>query len=124
MARASYSNGYHVQAAMYTDAVTMLRGEDPYVNPVRFWFLFVEKEYPHLISLFDGHAAFDERNEDCNPRGYLEFGRQKYKDALSVIARCQRDDEWEGYSFEPREMVIPRYAGWEDGTSSMKGDVL
>ena len=124
MAKSSYWMGYHIQAAMYTDAVTILRGGDPNIDPVRFWFLFIEKELPHLISLFDGHAAYDERSDDCVPKGYLEFGRRKYKEALSTIKRCEESDTWDGYSFEPREMVIPKYAGWEDGLTTMRGDEL
>jgi len=124
MAKSAYWTGYHIQAAMYTDAITILRGEDPQLNPVRFWFLFIEKDLPHLISLFDGHAAYDERCDDCVPRGYLEFGRRKYKEALSIIKKCEETDAWDGYSFEPREMVIPKYAGWEDGLLTMKGDEL
>ncbi len=129
IAKSGYYFGYHIQSAMYTDAVCQLTGKD-LDNPMPFWFIFVESEYPHLVSLYNGHSAFDERNvtmdvlENVDEEigylaqrkqelNFLEFGREQYKAALRTIANCEMTGEWEGHPFSPLEMVIPKWAGSE-----------
>ena len=108
IAKSGYYLGYHIQAAMYTDAVQAITGKE-----LAFWFIFVESEPPHLVAVANGHDAFDERVENSNPGGYLELGREQYKWALEVIAKCEESGEWDGWPLDPTEMVIPKYAGFE-----------
>lgn len=108
IARSGYKYGYHIQAAMYTDGIKAITGED-----MNFWFLFVEKDAPHLVSIFDGHAAYDEIADVNGDKNYLRIGRDKYQRALEEIAECEKTGEWPGYSNEPREMIIPKWAAWE-----------
>jgi len=106
--KSGYYLGYHIQSAMYTDAVRAATGTEP-----KFYFVFVESEPPHLVCIANGHDAYDEREENDNPGGYLELGREQYKDALKVIKQCQESNEWDGWPLDPMDMVIPRYAGME-----------
>lgn len=129
IARSGYYFGYHIQSAMYTDAACQLTGKDP-KDPMPFWFIFVESEYPHLPLLCNGHSAFDERKQAAefhdseeSYEGYLadraksleflEFGREQYKAALRTIAQCENTGEWEGHPYTPLDMVIPKWAGSE-----------
>lgn len=106
--RAAYGFGYHVQSAFYTDGLKALTGNTP-----RFWFVFIEENPPHMILVADGHSCYDERDAATNPLGYLQIGREQYKQALKTVADCQASGEWEGYPIEPMEMCIPKWAGFE-----------
>jgi len=114
IARSGYRYGYHIQSAMYTDGATLLSGGIPEKNPIPFWFLFFESARPHLLSVYNGHSALDERqNNEPTPDGYLQQGRRQYKDALRTVASCMERGKWEGHPQDPQDMVIPRFAGWE-----------
>lgn len=112
IARSGYFWGYHVQSAMYTDAVCTIQGLD-FDEPPPLWFIFVESNPPHLVLPANGHDAMDERTGEIVPKGYLEEGRMQYKQALKIIADCQNKNEWDGHPFDPVEMVIPKSAGYE-----------
>ena len=109
--RCGYKLGYHIQSAFYTDGHTTASG-GILSDPFKFSFIFIESSPPYLVSIFDGHGAYDERDEKHHPYIYLEMGRGQYKDALKTIKMCQKSGEWPGHVDDP-EMVIPKYAGWE-----------
>lgn len=93
--------GYHVQAAFYTDAWRRITGEDD----VRFLFVVVEKDAPHLVSI-------DEYDDDSTAAG-----RARYRDALTTLATCQRNDTWPGYTDQIiRTIRLPRWALTEGDT--------
>ena len=81
---------YYQQAAFYRSAVQSLGFEDP-----MFFFVFVGKEQPHLITVFELHY------EDM-----LE-GQNRNRQALDVWAECQRTGVWPGYSPEIQSLRLP-----------------
>jgi len=111
--KVGYSYGYHIQVAMYVDALCTLKGLDFDEDPPEMYYIFVEKEPPYLIMLADGHASYDEMQELSDPYGYLRMGRLGYRQALHTILSCQSNDVWEGHPYDPQEMIIPKWAGWE-----------
>lgn len=93
--------GYHVQAASYLDAWRLATGEDN----VRFLFIVVEKDPPHLVSI-------DEYDDDS-----LAAGRARYRDALNTLATCQATNTWPGYTDQIIATVrLPRWALTEGDT--------
>ena len=109
MARNAYKYGYHIQSAFYTDGLTQLLGRSTYLP---FWFLYIGTEPPYLISVHNGHAAYDERSDSNDPHGFLNIGREEYQAALQTIRQCEQSGEWPGYPLEPQDMVIPKWAAW------------
>lgn len=106
MARKSYGFGYDVQVAMYTDGLTKLSG----IPLAKFWFIFIESNPPNQVVIFNGHSAYDERINDCNPAGFYALGRDRYKQALRTIKECQESGIWYGHANDVMEMVIPKWA--------------
>ena len=68
---------YHVQAAFYSDAFDILKGERP-----NFIFLFCEKSEPYLLDavMLDQEA--------------LQLGRDRYRESLKGIQLCQELGQW------------------------------
>lgn len=114
IARSAYKYGYHIQVAMYTDGASLLLGRCCELKPIPFWFIFIETNEPHLVSVYNGHAAYDERSDRNDPHGFLKIGRDAYKAALRTVKECEQSGEWDGHPLEPLEMAIPKYAGWEN----------
>lgn len=109
--RKMYDYGYHIQSAMCTDGLSILLDDfDPFENPIPFKFIPVEKEFPHLSYVVNGHEGFDEKSGDLDPIGFLNLGRQSYRAALQHLAFCIINDIWQGHGDEERSPVIPAYA--------------
>lgn len=112
-ARSGYNFGLHIQSAMYSDGWTRETGGKPDMNPIPFWFIFIESEPPHLVTVHNGHAAYDERNQEVSPTAYLELGREQYRNALRQVRDCEQTGIWPGHPTEVLDMAIPRFAGME-----------
>lgn len=84
--------GYEVQAALYERVVLTLRPE--LSGRLTFRWIFVENEFPHLISVGELDNAG------------LEIGRKKVAAAIALWNRCLRDNNWPGY---PAQIVIAEY---------------
>lgn len=87
--------GYHCQAAQYLDGFG-----DEYK---RFGFVAIEKARPFAAGIY----WLDEAS--------LELGRQRYRQALAGIARCEHEGMWPvGYGAQ--EISLPAYAFYENET--------
>ncbi len=84
--------GYEVQAALYERVVSTIRPD--LAGRLRFRWVFVENEAPHLITV----AELDNAG--------LEIGRKKVAAALALWNRCRRENDWPGY---PASVVIAEY---------------
>jgi len=70
---------YHVQCAMYLDAVETLTGEE-----ARFVVLAIEKTEPYDVVTFDV------------PEATIIAGRDEYRRLLRLLMQCQQDKRWPG----------------------------
>ena len=93
-ARIAHGLDYHVQAAMMTDGMNAISGE----NTAIVVFVAVERERPFAIAPYT-------LEEDA-----ISLGRERYKQALSIYARCLKKDEWPGYSERLTTLLFPKYA--------------
>ncbi|TCR64660.1 PD-(D/E)XK nuclease-like domain-containing protein [Bosea sp. BK604] len=84
--------GYEVQAAMYERIVITLRPD--LAGRLRFRWIFVENEFPHLITV----AELDNAG--------LEIGRKKVSAAIGLWNRCIQAGNWPGY---PAQIVLAEY---------------
>jgi hypothetical protein len=84
---------YHVQAAVYVDAVKAVTGEE-----LPFVFVAVEVAPPHIVQVY------------TMPAEILELGRQRYRDHLGRLNQCRRENDWQGYGAGPLEVTLPRWA--------------
>jgi PDDEXK-like domain of unknown function (DUF3799) len=73
--------GYFARAAFYLDGVAQITGS----MPKDYWFVNVEREPPHLISV----CAFEIKA--------LEFGRMINRRGLDLFKYCMRTQDWHGY---------------------------
>jgi PDDEXK-like domain of unknown function (DUF3799) len=92
-ARAVANFGYHRQAARYIDGMRAVTGDD--------WsmaFIAVEKEAPHLVSVYVLSDAA------------IEQGRIENAGALKTAAACIASGEWPGYSPQVVVLDLPRWA--------------
>jgi hypothetical protein len=72
--------GYRDQAAFYLDGLNAATGE----NYENFTFIFIQKQPPHDIKIL----AATER--------FLQYGRQRNREALDKIAECTERGQWPG----------------------------
>jgi len=101
IARHLVSNGYDVQAAFYCRGLESLLGP---ADRVRFRFLFVESDSPHLCAAF-------------TPSGEMQTtGEQKVIAGLSIWQRCTTTGIWPGYSTEVLRLEPPKFmeTQWAD----------
>jgi len=98
----AYRYLYHLQCAMYLDAVKALglTSEVP-------WFVFaaVEGYAPYSVAVYDVQDDIDALSYD-----FLHLGRVRYRALLQHYAWCLEHDEWPGYGDEHMDMELP-YAG-------------
>ncbi len=102
--RTAFGLGYVLRAAWYIDGFELATGsrlED-------YWFVVVEKEEPHLVSVF----RYNERA--------IEWGRLMCRQALATLAQCIAKDECPGYRDPARpdrdaafSLGIPTYAEYQ-----------
>ncbi len=95
----AYRYKYHLQAAMYLDAVIALKLTDEVP-----WFTFaaVEGYAPHSICVFDVQDDIDALSYD-----FLHLGRIRYRALLQHYKWCVDHDEWPGYGEEHFDMELP-----------------
>lgn len=72
---------YHVQAAMYADALESITGRPTYHKCIA-----VESAEPHDVVVYDVIGE------------PLELGREVYRDLLTKLVECRKNDEWPGAS--------------------------
>ncbi|MBP47188.1 MAG: hypothetical protein CMH53_04555 [Myxococcales bacterium] len=90
----SFSMGYHIQAAFYTDLVKKVLDADN----VEFIFCAMERRRPHGIALYKA-------SEDM-----IEIGRTQYKKALKELAFCKSRDLFPGYDSNIIDLSLPGWA--------------
>lgn len=84
---------YNIQAAFYSDGVQALTGE-----VLEMPFIAQEKESPYALNVF-----FIDPSD-------VAVGRDKYKRALEVYARCVETDSWPSYPTQVRTISLPAWA--------------
>jgi hypothetical protein len=94
--RNAFSHGYHIQAAFYLDVWNALAGADD--KRTGFRFVVVEKSAPYAVNVFDASPEF------------LARGRDDYKRALALFARCVAEDNWPAYEPGIKSLGLPRFA--------------
>lgn len=96
-ARAIADHGYHMAAALYLDGIKAIFGH----YPSNWLHIVLEKEPPHVVSLYE------------LPGEDIERGRWLNRKAIRLYAECLSRDNWPGYSDEPSQIGLP---GWERKT--------
>lgn len=94
IARHLVSNGYDVQAAFYSRGLEALLGP---AARVRFRFLFVESDAPHLCAAFVGSGEMQ------------TTGEQKVIAGISIWQRCIATNNWPGYSTDVLRLDPPKF---------------
>ncbi|WP_202888966.1 PD-(D/E)XK nuclease-like domain-containing protein [Nocardiopsis dassonvillei] len=94
IAKAVYSYGYHIQAAMYLEAVRALGiHRDP-----RMVFVFQEKTAPYITTVVElDHTA-------------LKIGHSQFRKALALYKQCSESGHWPGYSEQVETISLPVWA--------------
>jgi hypothetical protein len=83
--------GYHISAAWYLDAIERFHG----AAPDRFFFVVIEKQPPHLISVVE-----------LEPEA-LDWGRLQARKAMRIFADCLAADRWPGYAERAVSVNLP-----------------
>jgi len=101
LGRRMFGMQMEVQAALYERAVTILRPD--LAGRVRFRWLFVENEPPHLIMPAELDAVG------------MEIGRRKVQAAIALFRRGVQLNEWPGYPTAVITAEYPAFAAnaWE-----------
>lgn len=99
-----FNFGYHVQAAMYTDAWKLLTGQE-----LGFKFICAESEPPYCVAVYD----FDEEGIECG-RINARIAMLKYKGYME-----DDPDLTQGYSNVAEPINVPR---WAIETTFKKGE--
>lgn len=92
-AKSIASYDYHLQAAFYLDAYRTLTGKD-----AEFVFIAVEKEPPYAVGVYTLDLLA------------LDYGRERYMDALLTYKESCDSGEWKGYSDEVKTLTLPSWA--------------
>ena len=92
--RAIANFGYHQSAALYSDGIKAIFGH----LPTHWVHVVMEKEPPHVVSLYE------------LPGEDIERGRWLNRKAIRLFAECLSTGRWPGYSDEPSQIGLP---GWE-----------
>jgi hypothetical protein len=91
--KAAWNFKYHVQAALYRDAVEAVTGARK-----RYVLLAVESEPPFIVQPY------------VVPEHLLEQGRREYRDWLGMLAICREAKLWPAYGVDEMELTLPRWA--------------
>jgi hypothetical protein len=92
--RAIDNFGYHQSAALYCDGIKAVFGE----LPTNWLHIVMEKEAPHVVSLYE------------LPGEDIERGRWLNRKAIRTFAECLSANRWPGYSDEPSQIGLPGWA--------------
>jgi hypothetical protein len=96
-ARAMADFGYAQSAALYIDGIKAVFGD----TPTHWVHIVIEKEPPHVVSLYE------------LPGEDIERGRWLNRRAIRIFAECLNADRWPGYADEPTQVGLPQ---WERKT--------
>ena len=93
-AKSILNYGYHMQAALYLDALEWEHGD----MLDAFRFIAIETEMPHAAMAYRlDYTALVE-------------GRRMYREALDMYAACESSGEWPAYDCEPDELIgLPQW---------------
>jgi hypothetical protein len=94
-ARTIANFGYHTSAAMYCDGFQAYYGTE---NSPEFLWLVIERNRPYAC------AAYEVTDD------VLFVGHAKKREALELIAHCQRLGEWPSYSLQINPIALPAWA--------------
>jgi hypothetical protein len=92
--RAIADFGYAMSAALYSDGIKAIYGN----LPTHWVHVVMEKEPPHVVSLYE------------LPGEDIERGRWLNRKAIRVFAECLSRDKWPGYSDEPSQVGLPQWS--------------
>jgi hypothetical protein len=103
----AWSRGYHIQAALYADAMTILLGRDISVceQVVPFYFITCTDALPYVVNVRDA------RHDQEADYGYLMMGRMAYQNALEHLYGCIESKKWPAYrdAASPDEPILRMY---------------
>jgi hypothetical protein len=88
-----WDNGHHIQAALYLDAHELLTGE----RGEWLWIVQATKP-PYAVTAFRPTPSV------------IHWGREQYRAAVDLYARCLESGEWPAYASEPVLLDLPKYA--------------
>lgn len=88
---------YHMQAAWYLDAFSLITGLDA----DGFRFIAVEEKSPHGVAVY----PIDEPS--------LMIGRDDYQEAYATYLECVQADHWPAYSDDEQEISVPSWKVYE-----------
>jgi hypothetical protein len=89
--RTAADYGYDIQATWYPRVLELAGGE----ADVAFFFIVVEVEPPHLVSVIELDTEF------------LAVGRSRMRRAIDLFKRCRDNDDWPGYGGGGTHLVGP-----------------
>lgn len=95
--RDAYQYGYHLQAAMYTEA--LMRTGNLEERPM-FVFICQEKDDCHSVNII------------TVPDDVMNYGLDTFRTLLGIYAECERTGKWFGYTGstgQPNEMTLPAW---------------
>lgn len=84
---------YHLQCAMYVNAITYGLGWAP--NRVKI--IAVEKDAPHEVSIFDV------------PQEAIDAAAEEVSDLLRMVKACRQTNTWPGRYLEEQQLQLPAY---------------
>lgn len=90
--------GYHHQADWYSRGFTIASG----IPVVGFIFAFVENEWPFAVAVYE-----------LDPYS-LEVAARENRQALELVAQCERTGLWPSYPADVQMLSLPRWAGGAD----------
>jgi exodeoxyribonuclease VIII len=80
--RAAADNDYHIQAALYSDLMDMITGDD---RGWTFYFIAQEKKRPYAFNIFEASPQF------------IGQGKYEYEQLLKLYKMCVEQNRWPGY---------------------------
>lgn len=93
--RTAWRLGYHIQAALYVDAVHQLTRAP--VPPDWMW-LAIERDAPHGVALYSADP------------GLIEIGRREVAELLELAGECTATGIWPGYPTDVEPLQAPAWA--------------
>lgn len=91
--------GYYIQAALYTDIISQLKGED-----YEFLFIVCEENPPYIVEVYNGHNTSEYAGQ------YLDIGRKSYQCAIAILIEAKETGIWPSYGMgEILDMEIPKW---------------
>ncbi len=96
--RAADRYHYHASAAMTMDGIHRTTG----IKPLRYIFLAIEPQSPHLV------AAYDATADD------IARGRAFVRRSLTTLRQCIETGNWPGLPEEIRPLDVGRFSRWRE----------